>query len=51
MKCKLVKHRGAPIIYNEIGEKNVTLKMQTHVLSLDEEIKNLNLDKELCWNQ
>jgi hypothetical protein len=37
MKCKLVKHRSTPIVYNEIPkEKNVKLKMQTHRLDLDE---------------
>jgi hypothetical protein len=51
MKCKLAKHKGALTIYNKIlGKKNVRLKMQTHMLSLDEGIENLNLDKELHWN-
>jgi hypothetical protein len=49
---KLVKHKGAPSICNKIPrEKNVILKMYTHRLSLDEGVRNLNLDKELCWNQ
>jgi hypothetical protein len=43
MKCKLEKHISAPIICNEIlGEKNVKFKMQTHRLSLDEGVENLN---------
>ncbi len=24
--------------------------MQTHMLSLDKGVKNLNIDRELCWN-
>jgi hypothetical protein len=41
-----------PIIYNKIPpEKNVKLKMQTHMLNLDEEVKNPNLNKELPWSQ
>jgi hypothetical protein len=51
MKCKLVKHKGTPIICNKIlGKKNVRLKMQTHMLSLNEGVKNLNFDKELHSN-
>ncbi len=50
MKCKLVKHRGVPIVYYKIiGGKNVKLKMQTQRLSLDEGVGNLNFDKRLCW--
>jgi hypothetical protein len=31
-----VKHKSAPVVYNEIPiEKNVRLRMQTHRLSLD----------------
>jgi hypothetical protein len=52
MKCKLVKHRDAPKIYNKLSrEKNIILKMQIHRMNLDEEIENLDLNKELCWNQ
>jgi len=52
MKCKLVKHRSAPTIYNKIPrKKNIILKMQTHKLNLDEEIKNLDFNKELHWSQ
>jgi hypothetical protein len=48
VKCKLVKHRGTPIVYNKILIKNnVKLRMQTHKMSLDEKIKNLNLDRKL----
>jgi hypothetical protein len=48
VKCKLVKHRGTPTICNEIWrEKNVIVKKETHKMSLDEEVKNLDLDKEL----
>jgi len=47
-----VKHKGTPAICNEIPrKKNVKLKMQTHSLSLDEEVKNLDLDKEFCPSQ
>jgi hypothetical protein len=47
-----VKHKGTPILWNKIiGENNVKLKMQTHKLSLDEEVKNLDLNRELRWNQ
>jgi hypothetical protein len=52
MKCKLAKHKGALTICNKIlGENNVRLKMQTHKLSLDEGVENLNLNRELWWNQ
>jgi hypothetical protein len=48
MKCKLVKHKGAPTLYNEIFEKiKIRLKMQIHWLSLDEGVRNLNPNKEL----
>jgi hypothetical protein len=44
-----VKHKGALTIYNEIPrKKSVKLKMQTHKMSLDEEVENLDFDKELC---
>jgi hypothetical protein len=43
-----VKHKSALTLSNEIPkEKNIRLKMQTHMLSLDEGIGNLNLDKEM----
>jgi hypothetical protein len=43
-----MKHKGTPIIYNEIPRnKNVKLKMQTHWLSLDEEVGNMNFDRKL----
>jgi hypothetical protein len=49
MKCKLMKHKNAPTICCKIPKgKNIRLKMQIHKLSLDEGVKNLNLDKELC---
>jgi hypothetical protein len=49
MKCKLVKRRGATIVYYKIpGGKNVRLKMQTHRLKLEEGVRNLNIDRELC---
>ncbi len=52
VKCKLVRHRSTPAIYNKIlEEKNVRLKMQTHKMSLNEEVGNLDLDKELRWSQ
>jgi len=52
MKCILVKHKGALIVNNEIlKEKNVRLKMQIHRMSLNEGIENLNLNKELYYNQ
>ncbi len=52
MKCKVVKHKGAPTICNKTPqEKNVKLKILTHRLSLYKGVGNLNLDKELCWNQ
>jgi hypothetical protein len=52
MKFKLVKHKGAPTVCNKIlGKKNIILKMKIHRLSLDEGARNLNLDKELHWNQ
>jgi hypothetical protein len=47
-----VKHKGALAIWNEIlREKNVNLKMQTHKLNLDEEVKNMDVDRKLCWSQ
>jgi hypothetical protein len=47
----MVKHRGAPTVCFKIPRrKNVKLKMQTYRLSSDERVKNLNVDKELCWN-
>jgi hypothetical protein len=41
-----VKHKGAPVICNEIPrEKNIKLKMQTHRLNLDKEVRNLDSTK------
>jgi hypothetical protein len=34
-----------------LREKNVRLKMWNHRVSLNKRIENLNLDKELYWNQ
>jgi hypothetical protein len=51
MKCKLMKHKGTLTIYNEVpGKNNVRLKMQIHKLNLHEEVKNLDLDRELHRN-
>jgi hypothetical protein len=45
VKCKLVKHISAPTICNIIlKEKNVKLKMQTHMMNLNEGIGDLNLN-------
>jgi hypothetical protein len=44
-----VKHKGAPTIYNEVPrEKNIKLKIHTHRLNLDEEVENLDFNRELC---
>jgi len=43
---------GAPTIYNKIPrESNIRLKMHIHRLNLCEGVRNLNLEKKLCWNQ
>jgi hypothetical protein len=43
-----VKYIGALAICNEIPrENNIILKRQTHKMSLDEEVGNLDIDKEL----
>jgi hypothetical protein len=42
--------RALPICNKILQEKNVRLKMQTHKMSLDEEVANLDLNKELHWS-
>jgi hypothetical protein len=43
-----MKHRSTPTICNKIPKENdVRLEMQTHRLSLDERVMNLNLNKKL----
>jgi len=51
-EVQIVKHISAlTICYKIPRRKNIKLKMQTHRLSLDKGVENLNLDKKLCWNQ
>jgi hypothetical protein len=45
----MVKHKGTSTICNKIPKENkVKLKMQIHKMSLDKEVRNLDLNMELC---